>query len=72
MFKTQFFIQIQKYLLGKKTLNSKNSKSQTLGYKLPSSSHQSAFSLIEVSIVILIIGILLIGVVGAKHMIKNG
>lgn len=33
--------------------------------------NRKAFSLIEVSIVILIIGILIIGVIGAKHMIKK-
>jgi prepilin-type N-terminal cleavage/methylation domain-containing protein len=33
--------------------------------------HKSAFSLLELSITILIIGILLIGVIGAKHLIKK-
>ena len=35
------------------------------------SNSKSAFSLLELSIVILIIGILLIGVIGAKHLIKK-
>lgn len=38
---------------------------------IPRKKNRKAFSLIELSIVIVIIGILLVGVIGAKHLISK-